>query len=82
MTFTDLLREKNFLGHYYERSNDGAELEAHLTRCNSTRLESICWTAYEKPNYSGYQYMLHKGSDYHHWEGLMFAYTPAKWYLL
>lgn len=27
--------------------------------------------AYEKPNFSGYQYMLHKGEypDYHHWAG-------------
>ncbi|XP_026770986.3 crystallin, gamma MX isoform X1 [Pangasianodon hypophthalmus] len=63
--------EKSFQGRHYECSSDSAELQAHLTRCNSIRVESGCWMAYEKPNYSGYQYMLHKGEypDYHHWAG-------------
>lgn len=63
--------EKNFQGHHYECSGDSAELQPYLTRCNSIRVESGCWMAYEKSNFSGYQYMLHKGEypDYHHWAG-------------
>uniref|UniRef100_A0A8C9YSL5 Crystallin, gamma MX n=1 Tax=Sander lucioperca TaxID=283035 RepID=A0A8C9YSL5_SANLU len=34
-------------------------------------MDSGCWVAYEKPNYGGYQYMLHKGEypDYQRWAG-------------
>ncbi|XP_046710189.1 gamma-crystallin M2-like isoform X2 [Silurus meridionalis] len=63
--------EKNFQGRHYECTSDSVELQAHLSCCNSIRVESGCWMAYEKPNYSGYQYMLYKGEypDHHHWAG-------------
>lgn len=46
-------------------------MQNHFSRCNSIRVESGCWVAYEKPNYGGYQYMLHKGEypDYQRWAG-------------
>ncbi|KAG7260185.1 hypothetical protein CRUP_027320 [Coryphaenoides rupestris] len=33
-------------------------MHSHFARCNSIRVDTGCWMAYEKPNYSGYQYML------------------------
>lgn len=46
-------------------------MQNHFSRCNSIRVEGGCWVAYEKPNYGGYQYMLHKGEypDYQRWAG-------------
>ncbi|KAM9462866.1 gamma-crystallin M2-like [Clarias gariepinus] len=63
--------EKNFQGRHHECSSDSADLQAHVTRCNSIRVENGCWIGYQKPNYTGYQYKLHKGEypDYHHWAG-------------
>ncbi|KAG7250141.1 hypothetical protein CRUP_004146 [Coryphaenoides rupestris] len=44
-------------------------MHSHFARCNSIRVDTGCWMAYEKPNYSGYQYMLTRGrySDHHRW---------------
>uniref|UniRef100_A0A3B4EK29 Beta/gamma crystallin 'Greek key' domain-containing protein n=1 Tax=Pygocentrus nattereri TaxID=42514 RepID=A0A3B4EK29_PYGNA len=63
--------DRNFQGRHYECTGDCVEMQSHLSRCNSIRVESGCWMAYEKPNYAGYQYMLHKGEypDYQHWAG-------------
>uniref|UniRef100_A0AAZ3Q5M1 Beta/gamma crystallin 'Greek key' domain-containing protein n=1 Tax=Oncorhynchus tshawytscha TaxID=74940 RepID=A0AAZ3Q5M1_ONCTS len=63
--------DKNFQGRHYECSNDCAEMHNHFSRCNSIKVDSGCWVAYEKPNYTGYQYMLNKGEypDYQRWSG-------------
>lgn len=63
--------DRNFQGRNYECSNDCPEMQSYFSRCNSIRVESGCWVAYEKPNYGGYQYMLHKGEypDYQRWAG-------------
>ncbi|XP_066519240.1 crystallin, gamma MX [Hoplias malabaricus] len=63
--------DRNFQGRHYECSGDCAEMQSHISRCNSIRVDGGCWMAYEKSNYSGYQYMLPKGEypDYHHWAG-------------
>ncbi|XP_070783559.1 crystallin, gamma MX [Enoplosus armatus] len=63
--------DRNFQGRHYECSSDCPEMQMHFNRCNSIRVESGCWVAYEKPNYGGYQYMLHKGEypDYQRWAG-------------
>lgn len=46
-------------------------MQKHFTRCNSIKVDSGCWVAYEKPNYGGYQYMLQKGEypDHQRWAG-------------
>lgn len=63
--------DRNFQGRHYECSSDCPEMQSHFSRCNSIRVDSGCWVAYEKPNYGGYQYMLHKGEypDYQRWAG-------------
>lgn len=63
--------DRNFQGRHYECSTDCPEMQNYFSRCNSIRVESGCWVAYEKPNYGGYQYMLHKGEypDYQRWAG-------------
>uniref|UniRef100_A0AAY5ETP9 Si:dkey-57a22.13 n=1 Tax=Electrophorus electricus TaxID=8005 RepID=A0AAY5ETP9_ELEEL len=50
---------------------DCPDLHIHLSRCNSIKVESSCWVLYERPIYSGYQYVLTKGedSDYPRWMG-------------
>lgn len=63
--------DRNFQGRHYECSSDCSDMQHYFSRCNSIRVENGCWVAYEKPNYSGYQYMLHKGEypDYQRWAG-------------
>ncbi|XP_061765829.1 crystallin, gamma MX, like 2 [Nerophis ophidion] len=63
--------DRNFKGRHYECKSDCPEMQNYFSRCNSIRVESGCWVAYEKPNYGGYQYMLHKGDypDYQRWAG-------------
>ncbi|KAJ7987701.1 hypothetical protein DPEC_G00329220 [Dallia pectoralis] len=63
--------DKNFQGRQYECSTDCAEMTNHFSRCNSIKVDSGCWVAYEKPNYAGYQYMLNQGEypDYQRWAG-------------
>ncbi|XP_062320443.1 gamma-crystallin S-1-like isoform X1 [Osmerus eperlanus] len=62
---------RNFEGRHYECSGDCADMHSHFSRCNSIRVDSGCWMAYEKPNFSGYQYMLTRGKypDHHRWSG-------------
>nr|AAI50441.1 Crygmx protein [Danio rerio] len=63
--------EKNFQGRHYDCTGDCADMQSHFNRCNSIRVDSGSWVAYEKPNFSGYQYMLFKGEypDFQHWAG-------------
>lgn len=63
--------DRNFQGRHYECSGDCSEMQTYFTRCNSIKVESGCWVAYEKPNFGGYQYMLFKGEypDYQRWSG-------------
>lgn len=46
-------------------------MHPHFSRCNSIKVESGCWVLYEKPNYTGYQYVLTRGEypDYQRWMG-------------
>ncbi|KAF7643277.1 hypothetical protein LDENG_00242380 [Lucifuga dentata] len=62
---------RNFQGRFYECSSDCVELSAHFSRCNYLRVESGAWVLYERPNYTGYQYILTRGEypDYQHWMG-------------
>ncbi|CAL8308789.1 unnamed protein product [Merluccius merluccius] len=63
--------DKNFQGRSYECDSDCADMHPHFSRCNSVRVESGCWVLYERPNYSGYQYVLTRGEypEYQHWMG-------------
>ncbi|CAL8301300.1 unnamed protein product [Lota lota] len=63
--------DKNFQGRHYECSDDCSEMHSHVSRCNSIKVESGSWVAYEKSNFAGYQYMLNKGDypDYQRWAG-------------
>uniref|UniRef100_W5M849 Gamma-crystallin M2-like n=1 Tax=Lepisosteus oculatus TaxID=7918 RepID=W5M849_LEPOC len=63
--------DRNFGGRSYECSSDCADLHSYFSRCNSIRVESGCWMAYERPNYMGYQYFLRRGEypDYQRWMG-------------
>ena len=62
---------RNFEGRHYECNVDCADMHSHISHCNSIRVDTGCWMAYEKPNYSGYQYILTKGkyTDHHRWSG-------------
>ncbi|MBN3307510.1 CRGD protein, partial [Amia calva] len=46
-------------------------MHSYLSRCNSVRVDSGCWVLYERPNYSGYQYVLTRGEypEYQRWMG-------------
>ncbi|KAG5855163.1 crystallin, gamma MX [Anguilla anguilla] len=63
--------DRDFQGRHHECSSDCADLQSHFSRCNSIRVASGCWVAYEKPGYGGYQYMLQQGEypNYQHWFG-------------
>ncbi|XP_067112542.1 gamma-crystallin M2-like [Osmerus mordax] len=63
--------DKNFQGRHYECSSDCPELNTHFSRCNSIRVESGSWVLYERPNFTGYQYILTRGEfpDYQRWMG-------------
>ncbi|XP_078537386.1 gamma-crystallin 2-like [Lissotriton helveticus] len=63
--------DKNFAGRSFECSCDCRDLQAHLSRCNSIKVESGTWIIYERPNYLGYQYILSRGDypDFQHWLG-------------
>ncbi|XP_078407888.1 gamma-crystallin S-1-like [Cetorhinus maximus] len=63
--------DRNFQGRHYECSTDCADLSPYFSRCNSIRVDSDWWVAYEKPNYMGYQYVLSRGEypDYQRWMG-------------
>lgn len=63
--------DKNFQGRSYECETDCPDMQSHFARCNSIRVDSGCWVLYEKPNYTGYQYVLTRGEypEYQHWMG-------------
>lgn len=63
--------DKNFQGRSYECDTDCPDMHPHFSRCNSIKVESGCWVLYEKPNYTGYQYVLTRGEypDYQRWMG-------------
>ncbi|XP_032880874.1 gamma-crystallin S-1-like [Amblyraja radiata] len=63
--------DRNFQGRHYECSTDCADLSPYFSRCNSIRVDSDWWVAYERPNYMGYQYVLNRGEypDYQRWMG-------------
>ncbi|KAM8749931.1 gamma-crystallin M2-like [Acanthopagrus schlegelii] len=63
--------DKNFQGRSYECSADCADLRAFFCRCNSIKVESGCWVLYERPNFTGYQYILSPGDypDHQKWNG-------------
>ncbi|KAG7326924.1 hypothetical protein KOW79_010325 [Hemibagrus wyckioides] len=63
--------DKNFQGRSYECETDCPDMQPHFTRCNSVRVVSGCWVLYEKPNYTGYQYVLTRGEypEYQRWMG-------------
>ncbi|XP_060910640.1 beta/gamma crystallin domain-containing protein 1-like [Labrus mixtus] len=63
--------ERNFQGRYLECDTDCPDMHPHFSRCNSIKVESGCWVLYEKPNYTGYQYVLTRGEypDYQRWMG-------------
>uniref|UniRef100_A0A3Q1FJ04 Crystallin gamma S n=1 Tax=Acanthochromis polyacanthus TaxID=80966 RepID=A0A3Q1FJ04_9TELE len=64
--------DKNFQGRRYECDSDCTDFHSYLSRCNSARVEGGTWVIYERPNYSGYQYVLTRGEypDYQTWIGL------------
>ncbi|AWP13644.1 putative gamma-crystallin M2-like [Scophthalmus maximus] len=63
--------DRNFQGRSYECDTDCPDMHPHFSRCNSIKVESGCWVLYEKPNYTGYQYVLTRGEypDYQRWMG-------------
>lgn len=63
--------DKNFQGRSYECGTDCPDMHPHFSRCNSIRVESGCWVLYERPNYSGFQYVLTRGEypEYQRWMG-------------
>ncbi|XP_056146160.1 gamma-crystallin M2-like isoform X2 [Lampris incognitus] len=63
--------DKDFQGRSYECSSDCPDLHTYFSRCNSIRVESGCWVLYERPNYTGYQYILTPGEypDHQQWMG-------------
>lgn len=63
--------DKNFQGRSHECSTDSPDLTSYLSRCSSIKVESGCWVLYERPNYTGYQYILSPGEypDHQHWMG-------------
>ncbi|KAI1899758.1 hypothetical protein AGOR_G00065050 [Albula goreensis] len=67
-----LYEDKNFQGRRYECDSECSDFHAYLSRCNSIRVESGCWVLYERPNYTGYQYVLTRGEypEYQRWMGL------------
>ncbi|XP_047226588.1 gamma-crystallin M2-like [Girardinichthys multiradiatus] len=63
--------DRNFQGRSYECDKEFPDMHPHFTRCNSIKVESGCWVLYEKPNYTGFQYVLTRGEypDYQRWMG-------------
>ncbi|XP_056157251.1 gamma-crystallin M2-like [Lampris incognitus] len=63
--------DRSFQGRCYECSSDCPELSSHFSRCNSIRVESGAWVIFERPNFTGYQYVLMRGEypDFQRWNG-------------
>ncbi|XP_026158057.1 gamma-crystallin S-like [Mastacembelus armatus] len=64
--------DKNYQGRRYECESNNTNFHSYLRRCNSARVETGTWVIYERPNYSGHQYVLSRGEypDYTSWNGL------------
>lgn len=64
--------ERGFQGRRFECSSDQANLQPHLSRCSSVRVDSGCWMLYERPDYQGAQCFLRRGDypDPQQWLGL------------
>ncbi|XP_058404642.1 gamma-crystallin C-like isoform X1 [Diceros bicornis minor] len=63
--------DRAFQGRRYECTSDQPNLQPHLSRCNSIRVDSGCWMLYERAHYQGLQYLVRRGDypDYLHWMG-------------
>ncbi|XP_030626915.1 gamma-crystallin M3-like [Chanos chanos] len=63
--------DRDFQGRSYECNSDCAELNSFLNRCNSIRVESGVFVVYDRPNYTGHQYLLRRGEypEYQHMMG-------------
>lgn len=63
--------DKNYQGRRYECDSDCTDFHSYLSRCNSIKVDSGCWVLYERPNYTGYQYVLTRGEypEYQRWMG-------------
>ncbi|XP_030626369.1 gamma-crystallin S isoform X2 [Chanos chanos] len=64
--------DKSFQGRRYDCDSDCADFHVYLNRCNSIRVESGAWVVYERPNFTGNQYVLTRGEypEYQRWMGL------------
>uniref|UniRef100_A0A7M4E0Y6 Beta/gamma crystallin 'Greek key' domain-containing protein n=1 Tax=Crocodylus porosus TaxID=8502 RepID=A0A7M4E0Y6_CROPO len=56
-----LFEEKNFQGRSFECSSDRSDLQSHLSRCNSVKVDSGCFMLYEHSNFMGQQLFLKRG---------------------
>ncbi|XP_056157236.1 gamma-crystallin M3-like [Lampris incognitus] len=62
--------DKNFQGRSYECNTDCSEIGSHLSRCNSCRVESGLFIVYDRPNFTGQQYLLRRG-EYPEYQRMM-----------
>lgn len=53
--------ERNFQGRSYDCSSDCADIDMHLSRCNSCRVENGCFVVYDRSNFMGNQLFLRRG---------------------
>ncbi|XP_075872887.1 gamma-crystallin M3-like isoform X2 [Nelusetta ayraudi] len=53
--------ERNFQGRSYECSTDCSDIQMHLSRCNSCRVDNGCFVVYDRPNFMGNQGFLRRG---------------------
>ncbi|KAM3862270.1 gamma-crystallin S-1-like [Diretmus argenteus] len=63
--------DRDFQGRSYDCKGDSADLHGCFRRCNSAKVEGGWWVLYERPNYTGYQYIIGPGeyTDYKLWMG-------------
>lgn len=53
--------DKNFQGRSYECSTDCSDIQMHLNRCNSCRVDNGCFVVYDRSNFLGNQVFLRRG---------------------
>ncbi|KAM4602108.1 gamma-crystallin M3-like [Polymixia lowei] len=53
--------ERNFQGRSYDCSSDCSDINTHLSRCNSCRVENGCFVVYDRANFAGNQMLLRRG---------------------
>uniref|UniRef100_A0A3Q2CMG3 Beta/gamma crystallin 'Greek key' domain-containing protein n=1 Tax=Cyprinodon variegatus TaxID=28743 RepID=A0A3Q2CMG3_CYPVA len=53
--------ERNFQGRSHECGSDCADIQVHLNRCNSCRVENGCFVVYDRTNFMGNQVFLRRG---------------------